>query len=381
VRNLLAITFVLACSTALPAATLEALDDATLFESVYTDEVRLEIFECAQQRSSRSTNSTVKKPWTVSLTQTADYGTNLTLPIGLTPANTLVQAVGVPPSILDLNQAGALGILNILGFPGPPGPPPPTTGFFPDDFQYQTTAGLSYQRAVGRYGTLTAAYSYYQNLHPDVKQLDLQSHTPTVQLAVQLTERVVATSYYTYSYYFLDGNSYVNQNRTGTFLTFMPNQAWDLTLRGDYNHANFQPAPFLNSDNYAGTIEATRYLRGARNDYLRVGFGSGYSDAEFRGFSYQLTNVYAQSRKLFGAGNQFELRLLGSYGIYNFFGTDPLENVVRDDRILTGNIYVGRTFKNCWQVFGSYTYLDSFSTVNRQLYDSSVTSVGLTYTR
>lgn len=362
------------------------LDDAAIFESAYADELRLEILDCAQQRSGHrhsrnSATSTSQKPWTFFVTQTADYGTNLTLPIGLTPANTLVDVVGLPPSILNLTQAGQLGILNILGLPGPPGPPPPTAGFFPDDWQFQTTAGMQYQRAVGDRGTFTAAYSYYQNLHASVKQLDLQSHTPTLQYAVKLNDRLTAATYYNYSYYFLSGSSYVNQNRLGSYVTFTPNQAWDLTLRTDYNLATFQPAPFLNSDNYAGTIEATRYLRCARNDYLRFGFGSGYSDANARAFAYQLTNVYAGSRKLLGATNQYELRLLGSYGIYNFFGPDPLQNVTRDDRIFTGNIYVGRTFKNRWTAFGSYTYLDSFSTVARQLYDSSVTSMGISYTR
>lgn len=388
-RYLLAVTIVLLGSMELPAAALDAFNDAEIFESAYADEERLEILECAQQNSgysrsgrARSTaSSTSQKPWTVNVTQTVDYGTNLALPIGLTPANTLVGAAGVPPNILNLDQAGLLGILNTLGLPGPPGPPPPTAGFFPDDWQFQSTAGMQYQRAVGDRGTFTAAYSYYQNLHPDVDELDLQSHTPTLQYAVKLNNRLTVATYYNYAYYFLSGSSYVNQNRLGSYATFSPNQAWDWTLRTDYNLATFQPAPFLDSDNYAGTIEATRYLRGARNDYLRFGFGSGYSDAAFRGFAYQVTNVYAGSRKLFGATNQFELRLLGSYGIYNFFGTDPLENVACDDRIFTGNIYVGRTFKNGWQLFGSYTYLDSFSTVARQLYDSSVTSMGLTFTR
>lgn len=383
-RVLLSTIILLSCISDVQAATLGVLDDAAIFESAYADEARLEILECACSRCGSYQNnaaSTAQKPWTVFATQTADYGTNLALPIGLTPANTLVGAAGVPPAILDLNQAGALGILNVLGFPGPPGPPPATAGFFPDDWQFQTTAGAQYQKSVGERGTFTAAYSYYQNLHASVEQLNLQSHTPTLQYALKVNDRLTATTYYNYSYYFLAGSSYVNQNRLGSYLTFTPNQCWDLTLRGDFNYANFQPAPFLNSDNYAGTLEATRYLHGERNDYLRIGFGSGYSDARYRGFAYQLTNIYAGSRKMFGARKQYELRLLGSYGIYNFFGTDPLQNIVRDDRIFTGNIYVGRTFHKKWQVFGSYTYLDSFSTVARQLYDSSVTSMGVSFTR
>lgn len=81
-------------------------------------------------------------PWTVNLTQTADYGTALALPIGLTPANTLLSPIGNPAAagILNLPQATNLGLLGNLGLAAVP-PGTNVQGVFEDDFQFQSTAG------------------------------------------------------------------------------------------------------------------------------------------------------------------------------------------------------------------------------------------------
>jgi len=357
-------------------------DDEVFSQSLAAGAVDYDLVECACRRCGCESCNPATKSWTLFATQTADYGTNLALPIGLTPANTLLGNPGDPASanILTDTQAALLGVLGNLGLaPVAPGPAP--QAFFPNDFQFQTTAGLQYQKAVGEYGTFTASYTYYQNLHPSVEQLNLQSHTPTLQYACQLTDRLVSTSYYTYSYYFLDGNSYVNQNRVGTGVTFSPNERWALSTRFDYNHANFQPAPFLNSDNYAGVLEATRYYGNGTDNYVRVGYGSGYSDARLRGYAYQINNVYGMWRRLFGASNLNEVRVTGTYGMYNFFGVDPFAAIARDDRIYSLNFFLGRNVTKQLQLFASYTYFNSDSNVIQQEYDSSLTSIGASFSR
>jgi hypothetical protein len=360
-------------------------DDAEVFtQSLAAGAADFDLIDCACRRCGGCCcgNTTTTKPWTVFATQTADYGTNLTLPIGLTPANTLLGFPGDPSSanILTDTQAALLGVLGNLGLaPVPPGPTP--QAFFPNDFQFQTTAGAQYQKAIGENGTLTASYTYYQNLHPTVEQLNLQSHTPTIQYAHKLNDRLVSTSYYTYTYYFLDGQSYVDQNRTGTGLTYSPNQRWALSTRFDFNHANFQPAPFINSNNYAGVFEATRFYGDGTNNYIRVGYGAGYSDAQLRGYSYQINNVYGIWRRLFGTSNLNEIRITGTYGLYNFFGTDPFAGIARDDRIYSLSFFLGRNVTKHLQLFASYTYLNSDSNVVRQEYDSSLTSIGASFSR
>lgn len=347
--------------------------------SAVSNEISLNDYvEVAQRRR-------VPSPWSFSFTQTSDYGTSLALPIGLTPANTLLAPAGNPgqANILTGPQAAVLGVLGNLGLaPVPPGGAN-VVGVFEDDFQFQTTAYTQYQRKFGEFVTFTGGYNYYQNLHPDVKQLDLMSHTPSAQLALQLTDRIVSTNYYNYNYYFLNGDSFVTQNRVGNTTTFLANNRWDLALGANYANANFrQSADYLNSDNYAGTLEATRYLGGARNNYFKVGYGAGYSDAQLSGFSYQVNNFYTVTRFLYGDGNRNEVRLTGGYGRYDFIGVDPLQaGIYRADNIYTSGLFYGRRLSTNLQLFASYNYLKSNSNVIRQLYNSDLFSFGVTYAR
>lgn len=331
----------------------------------------------------RATSGGQTKPWSFALTQTADYGTSLALPISLTPANTLLGPAGGggPVGILNLGQADALGLLGNLGvLPIPPGPAP--VGVFDDDFQFQTTAGVTYQRPIGEYGTLTASYTYYQSLHPDLDEVDLTSHTPAVQYAVQLTDRITHATYYNYQYYFLSGSSFVSQHRIGGLTTFRVNDRWDLAGGTNFAVADFIDAPYLDSDNSAGTLEATRYFDADRNNYVKAGYGGGYSDAALRGFAYQVNSGYLTFRFLTGAEKRNEWRTTGSYGRYDFIGLDPIQQTIfRADNLWNAGLFYGRRIGDNLQIFAQYSYLKSNSNVARQLYNSDLVSFGVTYTR
>lgn len=323
-------------------------------------------------------------PWSVNLTQTSDYGTALALPISLTPANTLLSPIGNPGAagILNLPQATNLGLLGNLGLAAVP-PGTNVQGVFEDDFQFQSTAGIGYKHVIDEYQTLTLGYAYYQNLHPDVDELDLMSHTPSMNYAVKLTDRVTTAAYYNYAYYFLSGSSFLSQNRVGSLTTFAANERWTYNVGANYANVNFrQGADFLNSDNYAGTFEANRFFDAAQTRYFRLGYGGGYSDAQNSGFSYRVNNFYTMYRFLYGSGNRNEMRLSGGYGFYDFVGADPIQqSLKRRDNIYTAGLFYGRQITDNVQLFAQYTYLNSNSNVSRQLYNSDLFSLGLTYAR
>lgn len=376
-KSLWAVTLVLLAGTVARAETETPVFQEIDFTRSAVADVNLEDLVQVQQQAQ------APKYWSFAFSQSGDYGTSLALPIGLSPANVLVAPANNlgASNVLTSSQANLLGILGNLGI-GPPTPNAPTVGVFEDDWFEQQSSTIQYQRQVGIDGQFTGNYQFYDNRHAKVEQLDLQSHTGNLQYAQLMTDRVTSTSYYTYSYYFLSGSSYVNQNRFGTFLTFAQNTRWSWILKTEYNHANFQPAPFLNSDNYSGGLEGTRFLGGSQNNYLRFGYGYGYSDARFRGFAYAVNNVYLQSRFLFGASQQHELKMTSSFGVYDFYGADPIQTgTFRNDSILAMGMVYGRRLSDNVQLFGGYTWLDSSSNVARQAYNSDGISLGVNFTR
>jgi len=376
-KTLWAITFTLCAALTARAESGSSLLEEIDFASESADVKAVDLVE-VQSRGQ------APDYWSFAFSQSGDYGTSLALPIGLTPANTLVAPANNigSASILNLSQANSLGILDNLGIVGAPVTNAPAVGVFEDDWFEQQSATVQYQRQVGIDGQFTGNYQLYDNRHADVKELDLQSHTANLQFAQLLTDRWTSTSYYSYAYYFLSGSSFVNQNKFGTFLTFAQNSRWSWILKTEYNHANFQPAPFLNSDNYSGGLEATRFLGGSQNNYLKFGYGYGYSDARFRGFAYAVNNVYMQSRFLFGSGLRNELKMTSSFGVYDFYGADPIQTgTFRNDSILSSGAVYGRSLSDNLQLFAGYTWLDSSSNVARQAYNSDLFSVGMNFTR
>jgi hypothetical protein len=376
-KSLWAVTIALCAAMTARAESGSPMFQEIDFESAATDISSVDLVEAAFRRD-------VVDDWSFAFSQSIDYGTSLALPIGLTPANTLIAPIGNPGAvnILNLNQAAQLGILDNLGILPGPVTTAPAVGVFEDDWFEQASGTVQYQRQVGIDGQFTGNYQMYDNRHADVDELDLQSHTANLQFAQLLTERWTSTSYYSYSYYFLSDSSFVNQNKFGTFLTFAQNTRWSWIFKTEYNHANFQPAPFLNSDNYSGGIEGTRYFGDAQNNYLKFGYGYGYSDARFRGFAYAVNNVYLQGRILFGSDLRHELKTTTSFGVYDFYGADPIETTTfRNDSIFSTGAVYGRRISDNLQLFAGYTWLDSSSNIARQAYNSDLFSMGMNFTR
>lgn len=386
--TLAAMFFATAAWTAAPVRAQSGADDLTVVSSVDDiDGVEAEFASASLGKdASKGYGDDCycgDSPWTLYFTQTADYGTSLALPFNLSPANTLVAPLGNVDAadLLGNNLAGNLGILDDLGvLPGPIANNP-SVPVFEDDMQFQTTVGGQYQRQIDYDSTLTANMAYYQSLHPDLEQLDLRSLTGSLQYERTLSDRLTATIDYLYAYYWLQQTSYVSQNRVGGSVSYLVNDDWTWTVRGNFTDSDFRSASFLDAEYASASIEATRYLYGSQDDYVTMGYTYGDWQAAAPAFSYLGNGLYATGRWIYGDCNEKELRLTGNYGVYRFGAVDPLDMVTRRDEIWSAQAYMGRWISDETQLFASYTYLDSDSSVVRQLYDSSVISLGVTITR
>lgn len=322
-------------------------------------------------------------PLTFSLTQTVDYGTSNALPIGLTPANTLVQPiVGGAPGILTDGLANLLGLSDNLSILFPPTPDVPTRGFFQDDFSFQTRAAVQFQEQVGEKGIFTTGYAYNQRLFASIEQLDLLQHAFTAQYAHSLSDEWTAAGTYGFNYYFLENDSFLDQNTAALALGYRPQTEWYIENGVSYGYSHFFGANFLNSHLTGYNLKLIRYLGTAQQSNLNAGYSIGYSDAEFEGFSYLANSVYVGGRYALDQQSRDTFDVTFSYADYNFRGTDPIDTAVQrlDNIYSLAFVYTHKLTDN-WLTFASYTLLDSQSNVSRQDYTSSLISVGVTYTR
>jgi hypothetical protein len=303
-------------------------------------------------------------PWNFNFSQTVDYGTNLALPISLTPLNTPVGPLS-DPSISGI--VDSIGLLNPLD---------PLVARFRDDWQFQTNAGAVRNWNLSDDSSFSAGYDFYQSLHPRVEELDLMSHSALANYSRRVSDDTIVGVDYQYVYYFLDGSSFVSQNTVTPTLQTRWNDRVDLKGTVSYGNANFRQTDFLNSDNYAATAEMYYYTDAARSNYLTMGGGYGYSNAFDDSFSYHVPNVFVGAAWWFGDSRRNQFEIIASYYDYDFQGVDPVEEIPREDNIYSLTPIVTRTINDTLRLFASYTYYSSDSTIARQDYDSSLVSFG-----
>lgn len=319
-------------------------------------------------------------PWNVTLTQTVDYGTNLTLPIGLTPANTLLSSGGGTGSIINNGVLGNLGLLdNVLGGSSPPVVDSPTAGGFQDDWMFRSFANVQYLEKLGDDGQFTLGYGLYENLHAHVEQLDLLSHTLSAQYAQQLNDDWTAALNYSFVFYELDHDSLVSQNNAGLGLAYRPTRLWSYNADLGFTDSNFRGIDSLDAQFWSGKSSITRYFSESQTSSITGGAQYGYWNARAETFSYDLHSVFANVRKSLDKNATTNLDVGASWGNYGFRGLDFIQQDRRRDDDLYGvSTTVSKQLGSRWTIFAMYLYTNSSSNVVRQDYASSFVSTGVT---
>jgi len=274
----------------------------------------------------------------VSVAQTADYVTNLALPLFVTPNNVLFQQR--------------------------------------DDYQFQTNVFAQYRIFGNEKHSLTTAFNYYQSLHPEVQQLDLFAYSSLTQYTRAITNRLTAFVNFNYTYYLLDHNSFLSRNAVGSGL------AWQGRCRtswiGSFNVGQnlFRQDPTQSATTEFVQLQRVKYFGQA--NYWFGGYAYGNNNAQLNGWSYNLHSIFLGGGLRFGECKRNELFMLGSYGTYGFRGPDPLTvpATVRQDDVWTYTSRLSRSLSPHATVFAQYAWFNSNSNIARQNFGSNLYSVG-----
>ncbi|MGC3967747.1 MAG: hypothetical protein QM775_10355 [Pirellulales bacterium] len=279
-----------------------------------------------------------RKRWYFSLSQTADYVTNLALPLSLTPLNAPVRR---------------------------------------NDAQFQTNVFAQYRIWGDQDQSLTTAFNFYQSLHPRVEQLDLTGYTSLTQYTARLTDRLLAYSYVSFTHYVLDHNPFLNQGNVGGGIAFQRNQYVNWVFNNSFSKNDYRIDPTQDSRTSVFQLQRYRYF-GDLTQYWFGGYAYGYNDADNAAWSYDLHNVFLGLGKNFGSQNRNQALVYGTYGLYDFQGVDLFQvpPTVRQDNIYTLTTRLSRTIGPHAMIFAQYTYFSSDSNVDRQNFESHLISLG-----
>lgn len=279
------------------------------------------------------------KRWFFSVAQTADYVTNLALPLFVTPSNVVAT--------------------------------------LQDDYQFQTNAYAQYRIFGNQKHSLTTGFNYYQSLHPKVEQLDLFAFSSLTQYARVINDRLTAFANYTYSYYFLDNDSLLSRNGFGSGFTLRtrPRTYWTVasTLGDNYYFLD----PSQTSTSYFIQLQRLQYIA-CSNWYWLASYAYGHNDARFNAWSYNVHSVSLGTGVNFGRCLKNNLTFVGNYGTYDFLGVNtPLgDTEAREDDIWSMTTRWSRALGPHSTIFAQWTYFNSNSNIARQNFVSDLYSIG-----
>ncbi|MCE9605150.1 MAG: hypothetical protein K8U03_09650 [Planctomycetia bacterium] len=284
-----------------------------------------------------STGYNSRKRLNVSVSQTADYVTNLSLPLALTPFNVPVRK---------------------------------------NDAQFQSNVFAQYRVYSDDVQSITTGFNFYQSLHSSVEQLDLTAYTSLTQYTRKLTDRLTAYSYYNYTYYLLDHDKFLSANNYGGGFAFQKNRCVNWIFNMNLANNGYYIAPAQDSDTTVAQLQRYKYFGRDLTQYWFGGYAYGYNNAVYNGFSYSLHNFFLGAGKSFGCNLRNQALVYGSYGYYGFKGPDFQTGTIRQDSIYTLTTRLARNIGPHSTLFAQYTFFSSDSNVARQNFDSHLVSVG-----
>jgi hypothetical protein len=277
------------------------------------------------------------KRCTVSIAQTADYVTNLALPIFITTNNTPVLQ---------------------------------------NDFQFQTNVYAQSRIFANERHSLITGFNYYQSLHPSVEQLDLWAYTGLARYTRAVGDDIAWFFDYDYTYYLLNHDSLLSRNRVGPGLSVRTWERVQWLMNYSYSDNKFRADDNQSSDGHFATFQRYQFF-GARNHFLLTGSAFGTNNANLDAWSYDLKSYFAGGALNFGPANRWQLYNLTSYGDYDFEGFDLIQpGVRRKDEIWTNTLRLSNRITNNASLFAQWTYFVSNSNVTRQDFDSHLFSIG-----
>jgi tetratricopeptide (TPR) repeat protein len=228
-------------------------------------------------------------------------------------------------------------------------------------------------------GEFGASYAFYQSLHQDLTEYNVQGHTATLYFASNLRP-VQPSIQYSYDYYFVDNDEYLAKH----------------TLTPSLNISVFSPHITqvyfqYESLNYLISVDEDEYDRSGfsnsigLNQYLSIIDGKGYikigaeykdndaqgDDWDYSGSKFRLT-VYSPTPI-----EKMNVEIGGEQSYSNFDNEDSIFGDARKDTSLSGWIELIYKLNDNWSAGLNYKHINNLSNIDFYEYKRNITSLFL----
>lgn len=237
------------------------------------------------------------------------------------------------------------------------------------------------RRAFLEPGEVGISYSFYQSLHQDLDEYNLQGHTGSLYFASALRP-FQPTVQYNYEYYFVDNDEYLEKNVLVPSVNISVASPHITQIYFKYE-----------SMNYLVSVEEDEYDRsGSANS---VGVNQYFSIIEDKGFfrvGGEYKNNEADGDDWDYSGSKFvaslyiplpiskmHMEIGGEYELNNFDNEDSFFEETREDKIVRAWLEFIYKLNNNWDVALNYRHINNRSNIDFYEYRRNITSLFASY--
>jgi hypothetical protein len=227
--------------------------------------------------------------------------------------------------------------------------------------------------------TLGPTYSFYQSLHAELTDFNVQQHLPGLLCDISLSKNVLLKASYYYEYTKVGNEEYVSAHSISPVITLSEGKGFFTILRYRYQDKDFKDSDMFpdNSErdglnNLAGI---SQYIPLTRLGLLGVHYTYDYDSAAEKYWSYRGNAGHVDLR--FDLGESWVLDLYGQYYRKDYQADYPGTSTTRVDKTTTFYSNLTKTFASRFDVTVGWMYVDNNSNIDVFEYDRNIATLTL----
>lgn len=233
----------------------------------------------------------------------------------------------------------------------------------------------AYRRIRLDKGNLYLGYRFFERVNVEFNELNLQSHTASVNHIWKVNGRLRVTTGLDYRHFLLDKSSLLNRYRLSGQLFFHEKGPWWGKIGYEEAIRNYNSNDDQDAHAHRASVAQVRYLANGR-DYVSFGYDYTRSEADGSRFSYDRHRLVVSLTKYLKQHGKLTGGLSETFARYD--GIDLIEGERRRDDRFGVFLRYERKVNDTTSVYGGASWMEQNSNLGRQDYDQAIFFLGTT---
>ncbi|OGW38264.1 MAG: hypothetical protein A2Y97_04570 [Nitrospirae bacterium RBG_13_39_12] len=233
-----------------------------------------------------------------------------------------------------------------------------------------------YMPAVTENLFIGPTYSFYQSIHKELDDFNVQQHLPGIILNYTVSKPLSFRALYTFEYTTVGKEEYLSSHSISPTITIAERKGFFTTIQYNYQSKDFKNSPlFENNSERDGSnnlLRITQYIPVSRTAALSLSYSydNDSTDEDYWAYSGHTGNIDLR----LDLGKKWSIDLSGEYYQKNYDAEYPGTGEKREDKTATFSSTLTKTFSSNFDVTVGWQYVKNRSNIDIFEYERNITT-------